>query len=123
MKKRPLLSLLIGLWVLSATACKNNTTPKTIEVKTQTAQTVKASFDKAQKIAMNIEGMVCAMGCAAVIEKNLNQTAGIKEAKVDFETKKATLIYDAEILTPNEITQVVLKTGESYSVKDFKLLV
>ena len=114
--------LLIGLLVLSITACKNNTAPKTIEVKAVTAETVEASFDKAQQMAMNIEGMVCAMGCAAVIEKNLNQTAGIKEAKVDFETKKATLIYDAEILTPNEVTQVVLKTGDSYSVKDFELL-
>ena len=88
MKKRPLLSLLIGLWVLSATACKNNTTPKTIEVKTQTAQTVKASFDKAQKIAMNIEGMVCAMGCAAVIEKNLNQTLELKRPRWILKPKK-----------------------------------
>jgi periplasmic mercuric ion binding protein len=122
MKKIQLFSLLIGLLVLNTTACKNNTAPKTIEVKTETAETVEASFDKAQEMAMNIEGMVCAMGCAAVIEKNLNQTAGIKEAKVNFETKKATLIYDAEILTPNEVTQVVLKTGDSYSVKDFELL-
>lgn len=122
MKKIQLFSLLIGLLVLNTTACKNNTAPKTIEVKTETAETVEASFDKAQQMAMNIEGMVCAMGCAAVIEKNLNQTAGIKEAKVNFETKKATLIYDAEILTPNEVTQVVLKTGDSYSVKDFELL-
>ncbi len=73
-------------------------------------------------MAMSIEGMVCAVGCAAVIEKNLNQTVGIKEAKVDFETKKATLIFDAEVLSPNEVTQVVLNTGEAYTVKDFQLL-
>ena len=73
-------------------------------------------------MSMDIEGMVCAMGCAAVIEKNLNQTAGIKEAKVDFETKKATLIYDADVLNPNEVTQVVLNTGEAYTVKSFELL-
>ena len=38
---------------------------------------------------MTIEGMVCAMGCAAVIEKKLNKTAGITNAKVDFNSKKA----------------------------------
>ncbi len=71
---------------------------------------------------MSIEGMVCAVGCAAVIEKNLNQTTGIKEAKVDFETKKATLIFDAKVLSPNEVTQVVRNTREAYTVKDFQLL-
>jgi copper chaperone CopZ len=57
-----------------------------------------------------------------VIEKNLNKTAGIKEAKVDFETKKATLIFDAKVLSPNEVTQVVRNTGEAYTVTDLKLL-
>jgi copper chaperone CopZ len=73
-------------------------------------------------MAMSIEGMVCAVGCAAVIEKNLNQTVGIKEAKVDFETKKATLIFDAKVLSPNEVTQVVRNIGVAYTVKDFQLL-
>ncbi|MGB2252326.1 MAG: heavy-metal-associated domain-containing protein [Flavobacteriaceae bacterium] len=120
MKKIQLFSLLIGLFVFSA--CKNNQAPKTVTVETTAVKTVEAAFQKAQPMAMSIEGMVCAVGCAAVIEKNLNQTAGIKEAKVDFETKKATLIFDAEVLSPNEVTQVVLNTGEAYTVKDFQLL-
>ena len=41
---------------------------------------------------------------------------------VDFETKKATLIFDAEVLSTNEVTQIVLNTGEAYTVKDFQLL-
>ena len=73
-------------------------------------------------MAMNIEGMMCAVGCAATIEKNLNKTEGIKSAKVDFETKKATLTFDAELLNPNEVTQVVLNTGEAYSVTDIELI-
>ena len=91
-------------------------------VETTADQIVEVLFQKAQPMAMNIEGMVCAMGCAALIEKNLNKTEGIKEAKVDFETKKATLIFDAKVLSPNEVTQVVLNTGEAYTVSDFKLL-
>ena len=120
MKKIQLFSLLIGL--LFFTACKNNQAPKTVTVETTTVKTVEAPFKEAMLMAMNIEGMVCAAGCAAVIEKNLNQTAGIKEAKVDFETKKATLIFDAKVLSPNEVTQVVRNTGEAYTVKDFQLL-
>ena len=120
MKKIRLFSVLIGLFVF--TACKNNQDPKTVSVKTKAVKTIEAAFQKAQPMAMSIEGMVCAVGCAAQIEKNLNQTAGIKKAKVDFETKKATLIFDAEVLSTNEVTQVVLNTGEAYTVKDFQLL-
>lgn len=119
MEKTQLLSVFIGLLFL--TSCKNNQAPKTVTLETSVVNVTETTFQKAQQMAMNIEGMVCAIGCAATIEKNLNQTPGIKEAKVDFETQKATLIFDAAILSPNEVTQVVLNTGDSYSVKDFKL--
>jgi mercuric ion binding protein len=102
--------------------CNNNSTRKTSSVKTLLEQEQKTSFEKTQRMAMDIEGMVCAVGCAAVIEKNLNKTAGIKEAKVDFETKKAILIFDTDVLTPNEVAQVVRNTGEAYTVTDFQLL-
>ena len=120
MKIIQLLFLLIGLLVF--TTCKNNATPKTFTVKTNAVETVEVPFRQAQPMAMSIDGMVCAMGCASVIEKNLNKTVGIKEAKVDFETKKATLIFDAKVLSPNEVTQVVRNTGGAYTVTDFKVL-
>ena len=120
MKKIQLFSLLIALFVF--TDCKNNQAPKSVSVEKTAVKTTEAAFQKAQPMVMNIEGMVCAVGCAALIEKNLNQTLGIKKAKVDFETKKATLIFDAEILSTDEVTQVVLNTGEAYTVKDLQLL-
>ena len=121
MKKIHFCSYLCGLLFVTITACNNNKTQKKI-TEERTVKAVEVPFQKAQSMAMNIEGMVCAIGCAATIEKNLNQTAGIKKAKVDFETQKAILIFDAEVLTPNEVTQVILSTGEAYSVKDYELL-
>lgn len=121
MKKIDFWLFLSGLLFLTITACNNNKTPKTTILE-RTVEALEVPFKKAQSMSMNIEGMVCAVGCAATIEKNLNQTAGIKNAKVDFETQKAILIFDAEVLTPKEVTQVVLYTGEAYSVKDFELL-
>tara|TARA_X000000950_G_scaffold275143_1_gene361091 strand:- start:381 stop:737 length:357 start_codon:yes stop_codon:yes gene_type:complete len=117
MKEINLISFLIGILFFGFIACKNNKTPKNIIV-----ETVEAPFKKAQPMAMKIEGMVCALGCAASIEKNLNKTTGIKEAKVDFKAQKAILIFDPEVLTPNEVKQVVLNTGATYSVKDLQLL-
>ena len=108
---------MIGLLIFSA--CKNNNAPKTVTVETSAVEIVETFFHEARSLAMNIEGMVCAMGCAKIIEKNLNQTKGIKEAKVDFETKKATLIFDANILSAKEVKQVVLNTGKAYTLKIF----
>jgi mercuric ion binding protein len=119
-KNKRFFFLLMGFFILIN--CNNNSTRKTSSVKTLLEQEQKTSFEKTQRMAMDIEGMVCAVGCAAVIEKNLNKTAGIKEAKVDFETKKAILIFDTDVLTPNEVAQVVRNTGEAYTVTDFKLL-
>ena len=122
MEKISFYSVIIGLSFLSFTSCKNNISQKTIKLKTNAFQTNKASFQEAQPMAMSIEGMICSVGCAALIEKNLNKTSGIKEAKVDFETKKATLIFNPKVLTANEVAQIVQNTGEAYSVKDFELL-
>ena len=121
MKEIHLISFLVGILSFSFIACKNNKTPKKISLETA-VETVEASFNKVQPMAMKIEGMVCPLGCAASIEKNLNKTNGIKEAKVDFKAQKAILIFDTEVLTPNEVKEVVLNTGAAYSVKDLQLL-
>ena len=83
---------------------------------------VEEAYKSPKQIKMNIEGMVCAVGCAAMIEKNLNKTDWIKFAKVDFETKKAVLTFDASILTTNNIAQIVLNTGSDYFVTDLELI-
>ena len=103
------------IFALTLTGCKNNPHPKKILV--DSSQTlVEHPFKSSKQITMTIEGMVCAVGCAATIEKNLNKTNGIKLAKVDFETKKAVLTFDAELLSTNDITQVIFDTSSDYLV-------
>ena len=120
MRKNLFLSF-TGFLSLTLSSCKNSAAPKTIVVDTS-PEVTEVVFEKSQKMSMEIGGMVCAMGCAAVIEKNLNNTKGIIAAKVDFETQKATLIFDAASLTPTQVTEVVLNTGEAYAVNSFELL-
>ena len=60
--------------------------------------------------------------CADMIEKTLNKTKGIKEAIVDFEAKKASLFFDAKILSPNEVTNVIHNLSNGYAVTDLELL-
>ena len=103
-------------------ACENSQVSKSVSLKIGSVESAKATFQEAQKMAMSIDGMVCAVGCAAMIEKTLNKTKGIKEAKVDFEAKKASLIFDAKILSPNEVTNVIHNLSNGYAVTDLKLL-
>ena len=70
---------------------------------------------------MTIEGMVCAMGCAAVIEKKLNKTAGVTKATVDFLSKKALVEFDRKALNSSKIVEEVKSVGEAYSVSAFSI--
>ena len=69
-------------------SCKNDVKP---EVKTVETQIVKqldpnASYAKAE---FTIEGMTCAIGCAATIEKKIAKMDGVKSSVVDFDKKLA----------------------------------
>ena len=113
--------VVIAILASTFTGCRNNQF-STKNLVNYSDPDVKVPFKSPKQIKMNIEGMICAVGCAALIEKNLNKTNWIKLAKVDFESKEAILTYDANRLTTNDITQVVLNTGSNYFVTDLELI-
>ena len=113
--------VVIAILATTYTGCRNNQF-STKNLVNYSDSEVKVAFKSPKQIKMNIEGMICAVGCAAMIEKNLNKTNWIKLAKVDFESKEAILTYDANRLTTNDITQVVLNTGSNYFVTDLELI-
>tara|TARA_X000000368_G_scaffold175843_1_gene138707 strand:- start:3 stop:371 length:369 start_codon:yes stop_codon:yes gene_type:complete len=113
--------VVIAILAMTFTGCRNNQF-STKSLVNYSDPDVEEAYKSPKQIKMNIEGMVCAVGCAAMIEKNLNKTNWIKFAKVDFESKKAVLTYDANRLTTNDITQVVLNTGSDYLVTDLELI-
>jgi len=121
MNYRLLKSFLACIIILAFTACNNNDSIKA-KIVNSSKNDIEINLKYPKQIIMNIEGMTCAIGCAATIEKNLNKTVGVKSAKVNFKTKKATLIFDADILNPNDITQIVLNTSNNYSVHDIELI-
>ena len=113
--------VVIAILATTYTGCRNNQF-STKNLVNYSDSEVKVAFKSPKQIKMNIEGMICAVGCAALIEKNLNKTNWIKLAKVDFESKEAILTYDANRLTTSDITQVVLNTGSDYLVTDLELI-
>jgi len=98
--------------------CKTTPEQKVITVASSVEEPITNSVSLEEKayVKMNIEGMTCAIGCAATIEKNLNKTLGIASAKVDFESKTAWVVYDATQLDFDQLTKIVKETGDAYSV-------
>ncbi|PKB16273.1 heavy-metal-associated domain-containing protein [Flavobacterium sp. 5] len=117
---------IMALSSLSLVSCKDNKT----EVKTETASTettapkVKKEIAAAnlQTASFTIEGMTCAIGCAATIQKELTALDGVQTAKVDFDKKLATVTFDKTIQTPESLTKIVQATGDgkTYKVSNMK---
>ena len=114
--KKELLVLTLQLSFL--VACKNGNTDKivTVSVDAVTQHISPKVLQEKAYAKLSIDGMTCALGCAGTIEKNLNQTAGVASATVDFESHTAWVIYDAKAMGLKEIREVVEATGEAYSV-------
>jgi copper chaperone CopZ len=74
--------------------------------------------ENVQTASFEIKGMTCAMGCAKTIEEELGAMEGVQKATVDFDSKKATVIFDKSIQNQDNLTKVVEATadGKTYKV-------
>lgn len=112
---------IIAISGLLFASCKDNKA----EVKTETAAPkVKKEIAAAnlQTATFTIEGMTCAVGCAATIQEELTVLDGVQTAKVDFDKKLATVTFDKTVQTPESLTKVVQATGDgkTYKVSNMK---
>jgi Cu+-exporting ATPase len=99
--------------------CQNKLKPKVIEI--QISQEIPKKTEALGEEAyakLSIDGMTCAIGCAATIEKKLQKTSGIISAKVDFKTNTGWVTYNATMLNLDEISLVVKSIGTTYSVSE-----
>ncbi|MBT8259362.1 MAG: cation transporter [Bacteroidia bacterium] len=120
---KTLKNLLVLLIVTTVVfSCKNEAEPEVKTVAVETAEKVKeldpnATYAKAE---FTIEGMTCAMGCAKMIEGNLNKMEGVKTAVVDFERELAMVEFDEAKVNHSSLEETVNNSGESYAVKEIK---
>ncbi len=93
----------------SENAGENNTTTAEVAIKPETA-------------SFNIEGMTCEFGCAKTIQKELAGLDGVQDAKVDYETKTATVNFDATKLSAEKVVETVeaAADGKTYKVSNVK---
>ena len=70
-----------------------------------------------QQITLPIGGMTCA-SCASHVERALQQTPGVTRATVNLATEKATVTFDPEVATLEDLKRSVAATG--YKVLDIQ---
>ena len=68
------------------------------------------NFKDMEKKTIAVLGMACA-GCAANIERRLNQLDGIRSASVNFAARTALVEYDPKVITPKTMKDEIIKAG------------
>lgn len=106
---------------LSFASCKQETKEVAPE-ETKKEVVSEADLAKMQTASFTIDGMTCAMGCAKTIENKLAAQEGVGQAVVDFDTKIATVKFDAEKQSLESLTKTIeaVAGGDSYKVTESK---
>ena len=77
-----------------------------------------------QKAYLQIEGMVCEIGCAKRIETDLKDAIGVGTAEVNFVQEQATILFDSSQIQLNSLIDIVESISDQYKVTqtDIKLV-
>ena len=67
-------------------------------------------------VTLKVDGMTCG-GCATTVERALKETAGVEDARVDYERGQAIVRYDDRKVTVRQLREVIQSTGFSCEVK------
>ena len=120
--------LILALASILFVGCKEKSNETDVK---ETAETTEATAPKVKKeiaaanlqtASFAIDGMTCAMGCAKTIENKLAEQEGVGQAVVDFDTKIATVKFDAEKQSLESLTKTIegVAGGDSYKVTESK---
>lgn len=80
---------------------------------------VNKAVDSTAVVILNIDGMDC-KACAAGIEGSLANIKGVRKARVDFESGKATVEYDDMIVKPTVFVDRVNESGFKATIEKGK---
>lgn len=69
-----------------------------------------ASTNKSERTSLIISGMHCS-SCASIIERQLKKVSGVSEAKVNFASEKASIVYDTNLSKVEDLVAAVEKAG------------
>lgn len=123
MKKIKVFSLIV-LSTVALVSCKKEV-EQTTKVATNETEAVAENNApaKLETASFTIDGMTCEIGCAKTIENKLSGLDGVENAKVNFEEKKATVVFDANKQSAESLKATVegVAGGDTYTVSDMQV--
>lgn len=108
-------SLFLLLVLLTGVSCNQSSK----EQNSKTAEVSELSkVPEIKKVALNIEGMTCEIGCARTIQSKLSKKKGVTFAEVNFDKKEGIVEYDASKISKKQLVETVEKIagGDTYKV-------
>lgn len=121
-------TLMLFLLFMGAVSCNSTKDDAASRMQHKIAQEKKEQEKKVKSFSKDanfktatiaIEGMSCKINCATKIEKNLNKMDGVKIAIVDFDNKKATVIFDSNSVVNADFIKTITETNKK--VADYKV--
>src|SRR5690554_1865506 len=117
MKKIKILQSITLVVMIALVAC--DSAPEVREIPTGNKEESAVQKDKIEilaenkaEVSMKIEGMVCAMGCAAKIEEEVANLKGVGLSKVDYESETANFEFDRTVVSSEEIAELIGKIND-----------
>lgn len=75
-----------------------------------------------EKKTIAVIGMMCA-GCAANVERKMNQLEGVATASVNFPARTVLVEYDPSIITPQQMKDEIVKAGYDLVIEEDRNIV
>ena len=70
-----------------------------------------------QTVTLDVQNMTCAV-CPITVKKALERVPGVKEARVEFDKKTASVSFDPDKASPAELTKATAEAGYPSSVRN-----
>lgn len=99
--------LLVVVTSLTLFSCSQKSCDKNAKHNEEEIAVEKVAVTPNDEAKLAISGMVCEIGCAGLIEKELNDMAGVAVADVVYEDSTATVSFDNNVVTKDEIISMV----------------
>lgn len=72
--------------------------------------TIAQAGETTQTMVFAVDNMTCAL-CPVTVRKAMEQVDGVKSVTVDFDGKTATVVFDPNMATPDEIAKASADAG------------
>jgi len=80
----------------------------------------KESEQKLERMDLPIVGMSCA-SCASTIQRSLGSLKGVAKANVNFATSKATVLFEPQLVKPEDFISSVKKSGYEVGIASLEI--